>query len=553
MRLIGRLLGWLGRRTALFLLLVAALLVWQARDQIGVSLGVTRSASEAHLADASALEDAADEIAAQRELLQRRLREAAIEAKSASVTELRSALQQARSEREQLASGKRPGWQQARSLAALEKERIIADRTLDLRIEMLDRKIAGLQATFSAADQALGAREYAQAAVQSCNRARSNLQDFNDDFFLWRQLRETLNQERTRLATEVLNRCREAREAVQQWRTARNTGVATTWGTVLSNETADLLERAAETRASAENTLSARFDRLWTEWRVEQVLWTAAGLLIALTLMPYAIRLLFYFVLAPLAERRGSIRLRVPGGEIVPLEPAPPSATSVAVRLAAGEELLVRQDYLQSSSLEGAKSTRWLLDVRHPLSSLATGLWFLTRICGENQVTTISAVRDPFAEVAVLRLPEGASCVLQPRALAAIVIPVGRPLRITSHWRLLSLNAWLTLQLRYLVFHGPARLVLKGSRGVRVEKAEEGRIFGQDLLIGFSADLAYSVRRTETFWPYFLGRETLLKDKVEAGKGLLILEEAPLAGRAAGSVRSGLEGGLDAALKAVGL
>lgn len=529
------------------------MLVWQARDQIGAFLGITRSASEAHLVRASSLEDAANAITVNRDLLQRRLREAAVEARGATVAELKNALQQARSERQQLASTRRPGWQQARSLAAFDEGRIIADRTLDLRMEMLDHKIAGLQATLSAADQAVGAREHAQTAIQSCNRARSRLQDFDDDFFVWRELRQALNDERTGLTTEVRNRCSDAREAVQQWRRARDAGVTATWSTALSDRSADLLERATEARASAESTFSARFDRFWTEWRVEYVLWTAAGLLIALTLMSYAIRLLFYFVLAPLAERRGSIRLRVPRGAGVPLNPTSASRVSVAVRLAIGEELLVRQDYLQSSSLGGAKSTRWLLDVRHPLSSFATGLWFLTRLSGENQVTTVSAVRDPLAEVAMLTLPEHASCVLQPRALAAVVVPVDRPLQITSHWRLLSLNAWLTLQLRYLVFHGPARLILKGSRGVRVEKAEQGRVFGQDSLIGFSADLAYSVKRTETFWPYFLGRETLLKDKVEAGKGFLILDEAPLAGRAAGSVRSGLEGGLDAALKAVGL
>lgn len=106
-------------------------------------------------------------------------------------------------------------------------------------------------------------------------------------------------------------------------------------------------------------------------------------------------------------------------------------------------------------------------------------------------MTTVSAVRDPFAEVTVVVLSDGASCVLQPRALAAVVQPIGQRLRVTGHWRLLSLNAWLTMQLRYLVFHGPARLVVQGGRGVRVERAERGRIFGQDQVVGFSSDLAY--------------------------------------------------------------
>ena len=254
-----------------------------------------------------------------------------------------------------------------------------------------------------------------------------------------------------------------------------------------------------------------------------------------------------------MAERRPSIRIAVPGGIGAPMPRAGASRTSIAVQLGAGEELLVRQDYLQSSSVSGAKETQWMLDVKHPLSSLASGLWFLTRIRGVGEVTTISAVHDPFAEVTEVTLPEGGAAVLHPRALAAVVQKQGQPMRITSHWRLFSLNAWLTMQLRFLVFHGPARLVIKGGRGVRVEPAGAGRIFGQDQLVGFSAELAYSVARTETFWPYFLGREQLLKDRVLDGEGMLIVEEAPMAGRKAAGARGGLEGAMDAALKAVGL
>ena len=267
---------------------------------------------------------------------------------------------------------------------------------------------------------------------------------------------------------------------------------------------------------------------------------------------PLLIRLFCYFVLAPLAVRRPSIRLLVPDGAEVPISPAAPSATSVAIRLTPGEELLVRQDFLQTSSYAGSKRTQCFLDWRKPFTSIATGLTFLTRIRGDGEVTTVSAVRDGLAEVTILNLDDGASCVLQPRALAAVAQPVRSPLRITRHWRLGSLNAWPTLQLRYLVFHGPARLVLKGGRGVRVEAADQGRVFGQEQLVGFSADLAYSVTRTETLWPYLIGRQPLLKDHVMAGKGVLIVEEAPYSARR-GEVRNGVEGIIDAGMKVFGM
>ena len=313
----------------------------------------------------------------------------------------------------------------------------------------------------------------------------------------------------------------------------------------------------AEDARKANTVLQGRLDqklRIWAERvNLSSLLRQAAFALALIVAMPFVIRLFCYFVLAPAAMRRAAIRIRVPGAAGGAIPPTERSATSVGVRLATGEELLVRQDYLQTSSGAGPpKSTQWLFDWRHPLTSFATGLTFLTRIRDEGEVTVVSAVRDPFAEVTAMALPKDASCVLQPRALAAVIQPIERPLRVTTHWRLGSLNAWLTLQLRYIVFHGPARLVLKGARGIRVERAESGRIFAQDQLVGFSADLAYSVTRTETFWPYLLGRDQLLKDRVQAGDGVLIVEEAPMSSRS-GEVRRGLEGMIDAGMKVFGM
>lgn len=326
-----------------------------------------------------------------------------------------------------------------------------------------------------------------------------------------------------------------------------------------SSETSHIASVGSELAASAER---ARVDlagsvpervRVWSErWKLALLLKTAAFALALIIATPFLIRVFCYFVLAPIAMRRPSIRLRVPGSGSVAITPAAPSATSVAVRLSPGDELLVRQGYFQSGSLTTRSKTKWVLSWRRLFTSIATGLTFLVRIRGDGETTTISATRDGLAEVTILTLPEGAACVLQPHALAAVAQPILHPLRISRHWRLGSLNAWLTLQLRYLVFHGPALLVLKGGRGVRVEAVEQGRVFGQDQLVGFSADIAYSVTRTEPFWPYFFGHQPLLKDRVTGGAGVLIIEEAPLTARS-GKVRRGLEGMIDAGMKVFGM
>ena len=286
---------------------------------------------------------------------------------------------------------------------------------------------------------------------------------------------------------------------------------------------------------------------------VQTLIKQALIILTGIILLPFVIRTFFYYVLAPLAERRAHIRIKAPDHNAATIPMAEHSRISIPIALQRGEELLVRQNYLQASSLTGKKDTRWVLDYRHVLSSIASGLTFLTRIRGEGETTTVSAVHDGFAELGDIALPIGVACVLHPRALVALVQPVGQTMRITSHWRLFSLNAWLTFQLRYLVFHGPVRLVVKGGRGIRVERAERGRIFGQDQLVGFSSDIAYSIIRTETFAPYFFGREQLFKDKVESGCGILIIEEAPFSSRDRLGIRRGLEGAVDAGMKAFGL
>lgn len=578
-KIIGRAFGWLGRRLALYVVLVAAIgfatfaLPWIKREIEG-----DRQARQRY----EALNQSHGQLDADIDTARRRLTASldatrqqglvAIDGRIAVATQEKTALEQA-----------------ARNtpstfvLALRGSDAVLAAKRRELNLLMLDREIAGLRAAraIAAADQASVAatldirrqRATALAAIASCDAARGAQAAF-EQRWRWKVRSWIDNDDHKALAARTTSACAEARRQVAR----HNLLVKTSREAAAARAQAEAALARVESEGGAAITawrtgLATDLQRARTEWagnwsewlrlRAERLgLWSimiaAAWALLAIILTPYAIRLLFFFLLAPIAERRAAIRLRVPGdglarerGSDIPLPG--PSTTSVAVRMDAGEELLVRQDYLQSTAHGGAKATRWLLDYRHPLSSFVSGLSFLTRIRGDGEMTTISAVHDPFAEVVVLHLPEGAACVLQPRALAAVAQPIGRPLRITSHWRLFSLNAWLTLQLRYLLFHGPARLILKGGRGVRVEHAEQGRIFGQDQLVGFSADLAYSVTRTETFWPYFLGREQLFKDRVQAGDGLLIVEEAPMAGRGRGEARHGLEGTADAMLKLVGL
>lgn len=284
----------------------------------------------------------------------------------------------------------------------------------------------------------------------------------------------------------------------------------------------------------------------------------ALGILAAALLVPLAIRALFFFVLAPLAARRPAIRILPEAASVAPPLPLR-GGVSLTVELAGDEELLVQPDCLQGSDPAARKRTRWLLDPSLPFASLASGMFALTALAppggGAGTRAVVSAGRDPFAEVALLELPRGAAMVLQPRGLVGVIHPVGAPPRITRHWRLASLHAWLTLQLRYLVFHGPCRLLLKGCRGVQATPAVAGeaRLVSQDATLGFSANLDYRTTRSETFVAYALGREALLNDLFAGTPGCFVHEALPDRARRAGVTGRGLEGLADAVLKAFGI
>lgn len=276
-------------------------------------------------------------------------------------------------------------------------------------------------------------------------------------------------------------------------------------------------------------------------------------------LTPLGIKFVFFYVLAPIATRRPGVPLlpessgRVLTGRELPGQ-ASEAASSVSCRVTvdASKELLLHPEYRQSLPNNCEAQTQWILNRAIPLSSLAAGLYALTRIrAATPQTVVVSSTRDPLSEVSLITIPEGSSVMLLPRHIVGVLQARGSPLRITRHWRF-GLHAWLTLQLRYLVFHGPVTLVVKGCRGVRVEPAEAGRSLNPTATIGFSANLRYSSRRCETFWGYLSAQQPLLNDSFAGDGGFYIYQEMPYQ-RRGGLFGRELEGVFDAMLKPLGI
>lgn len=270
--------------------------------------------------------------------------------------------------------------------------------------------------------------------------------------------------------------------------------------------------------------------------------------------------LAMYFGVAALMVRGSAIRL---GPEPDALPEVGASRVSVEAVLRPGELLRVKEKFLQASDEGIVKRTRFVLDWRIPLTSLACGLVELVEMghpprktkggtvggdvdagagavegAGEFRVT-LSNGEDPHIELAIVEVPAGASLVLRPSFLAGVIQREGERLEIRRHWRIFRWQAWISGQFRFFEFVGPCRLVVAGSRGVRAERLvdREGqpspaRRTNQDATIGFTPNLDYRPVRAETFWSYYRGMNPLFDD-LFAGKGLFVLQETATEGAAA--------------------
>ena len=303
---------------------------------------------------------------------------------------------------------------------------------------------------------------------------------------------------------------------------------------------------------------------LWQVYQsVRPVLPVALAVLIGWWLVPLAIRTLFYFVLAPLAARRPPIVIgaKQGGAATSSFSDQRPtrdgsiiSAISRTMTLAPDHEMLIRPEYCQSQPAGVNITTKLLFNWHHWLTSIAAHLWMLKRLRTTQPADiVVSSTTDALDEVALLEIASGEALVLQPRGLVGIVYRTGLRPEIRSHWRLGTLHAWLTLQLRYLAFEGPATLIVKGCRGVRLESASTGRAISQDATLGFSANAMYATVRADPFIPYLRGKQSLFHDKFTGQNACYLYEEVPRNARPDGQRHNPLEKLLDASLKAFGI
>jgi hypothetical protein len=448
---------------------------------------------------------------------------------------------------------------------------------------LLDEQAAALRHAEHAAQSRLEAAESMQNSVAALEQlqeeARNKRADADRLRAQWRALSAanpyrqrlpwaSVRSELDRLKNEVERLQQEAVDAEAVVSAAGQSQEVAEWlgrRAALDAARAALRETESAQAALAQSLDQNRFQRLRLGLRAfladkGRFFLLAFAILVAAILTRLAVKLLLYFVVAPLASRRPPVRLlgayepRAFARPVLPGWKDRISSESLTVRVGPGEELLVRPEFLQSSPEHASKRTAWLLNGNLPFTSIASGMYLLTRVRSpEGHEVVLSPSGDPFDEVCMIELPSGAAMVCQPRSLAGVVQPVDQTLRVTRHWRIRSLHAWLTFQLRFLVFHGPCKLVLKGRRGIRMEPAGAGRLVSQAATLGFDASVPYSTVRTETFVPYWLGKDDLFNDRFGGIDGSYLYEERPLDRRGNALTGRGLQGLSEAVLKVFGI
>ena len=252
---------------------------------------------------------------------------------------------------------------------------------------------------------------------------------------------------------------------------------------------------------------------------------------LSIIILPLVAKVLLFHFWAPLISVGRSVMIRTNAKE-----PVSVSDTAVAqeISLESGQIATIQHKFFQASDEDLRKRTKWVFSWRYPFSSLACGLFLLTRVSNESEHRrrlTLSSQHEAEIEMAVVNIPGNGALICRPSFLAALIQDSTDRPQIRSHWRFFSMHSWITLQFRYFEFRGPVKLVFWAYRGIRAEHLTEENLqqgnerrTNQIATIGFTPSLHYRSRRSETFISYLRDHNPLFDD-LFSGKGVFLCQQ----------------------------
>lgn len=230
-----------------------------------------------------------------------------------------------------------------------------------------------------------------------------------------------------------------------------------------------------------------------------------------------ALRLLSYYVLAPLVESCESIHPcgRAEGASISTSAQGEQGVKLACVPLPPGEALLVRDESYTGGYMEYddgllQKRTQLLFSHTYWLMSWLCGLCLLTRFTNPANGTRTHDITitsdDPDEYFSIFKLAEGQRCYITPSDLVAFTGGI----RVYARWRA-WLPAWCMGQIRYYVLTGSGTVVVRAEGGITASPLAGGEsaVRKKHSLISASQGIRLHVRRTETLIPFLMGNASL--------------------------------------------
>jgi len=188
---------------------------------------------------------------------------------------------------------------------------------------------------------------------------------------------------------------------------------------------------------------------------------------------------------------------------------ASPAERTLTVELGTDEVLSARSEHVRP--VQGQVRSHVLYDWSSPFISYAAGLYGLTRVTGDERVTTatLSTPDDPDSYLMRIDFCDHPGLVMRPRHVVGVI---GMP-ELQTRWRW-GIQSFATWQVRYILFSGTGSLIVEGSGDVVATNPRSGTTrMEQHLVMGFDSRLTVGVNRTEVFLPYLWGRTPLVDDE----------------------------------------
>lgn len=275
----------------------------------------------------------------------------------------------------------------------------------------------------------------------------------------------------------------------------------------IDNKESELGQKKAE-QQSLEEAQASGVGWVVNQW-ARSWKWLAAVALLVLVL-PGALRTVSYFMLMPVVSRvHRPIHLAAGSENAGAGLRTSPAQRTLTVELGAGEVLFARSEHVRP--VQGKVRSQVLYDWRSPFISYAAGLYGLSRITGDEGVTsaTLATPNDPNSYLMRIDFTDHPGLVMHPKHVVGII---GTP-ELETRWRW-GIQSFATWQLRYIMFAGSGSLIVQGSGDVkREDPGGRSMRIEQNLVMGFDSRLTVGVNRTEVFLPYLWGRTPLVDDE----------------------------------------